>query len=645
VSNRSLIKNALTPPYRLLPLAVFAYAALCFILHPEGALRAGHLGDPDDYMRLNEVINWLQGQGWHDLSHPRLSPGSDTVVHWSRLLDIPLALLMLPFIESMGMQNAAMLASFIVPPLTFGLLLWLAVALARVFVGRERANLAAPLTLFAPLTLMNFAPGRVDHHGYEVLIAGFGLLCLERMAEDERHGGAYAIFAAIAFACGLWIGAEALPWAILFVACLAIMAAWQGGFLLRRAALFGVAFMAATASVLPLAVAPAGYGSLALSWFSLADVIFAALVAGVFIGGWLAGRMTDKRWMRLAFMAALGLLAAALFCAFVPEVGRGPFADYDDFDSTIALANIGEAQPLAHSLRINPYNMLQTKAALLSALQTLLLPVLAMAALVFAAIGATSRRRILLMAHGAFLAVSTALTLFWQMRVGWFMQFFALAPLTFLLVAWWDRIAARYAGRRRFWAEIAAFLALGFAPVVLIPAVVHDAPFLSDVVLFPAARPAPQCPLRAAVGFLAEPWGYGARKRTLLSGSNEGPELLFSTPHDVIAANFNVAGNEDVYNFFGARDDESARAIAKRWNADLVLVCRSFPLAYARIDHAHLGKSAFLSPVADGSLHLVSHPDHPTLIERLARGTPPDWLKPVEIPGDKDYLLYEVVSH
>jgi hypothetical protein len=687
---RSLLKDILTPPHRLLPLAVFTYAMLCFIVHPEGALRTGHLADPDDTMRLNEVINWLQGQGWHDLSHPRLSPGAHTVVHWARLLDVPLALLMLPFIKLMGMQNAALLASLIVPPATFGLLLWLAVALAKIFVGAERANLAAVLVLFAPLVLMNFAPGRVDHHGYEILVAGFGLLCLERMAEGGRTGNLYAVAAAVVFACGLWIGTEALPWVILFIACLAAMAAWSGEALLRRAALFGAAFALSTLAVLPLAVAPADYSSLALSWFSPADVVFASLVAGMFVLVFLIDRICSKRdavplpslrarrraeawaglgegWLsatlekpspipsrkngrgaltarviRILLMIVFGSIAAALFCSIMPDALRGPFADYDNFDSTIALASIGEAQPLLRALRFNPTNHAQIFAALINVIQLLLLPCAALFAVGIAAARAAPRQRGVFLAHGLFLAVAIALALFWQMRIGWFMQFFTLAPLTYLLVMGWKKIANAYRGRIRFWAEIGAFLSLGFIPAVLVPALAHNAPLLSDVVLFPAARAAPVCPLRPAADFLNAPWGYGDRPHTILSGANEGPELLFRTQHNVIAANFNVAGNEDVYNFFGARDDDAAQNILKRWHADLVLVCRSFPLAYARLDHAHLGTTMFLGPAGDGRLHLVSDPDLPTLIERLVRGPVPSWLKPVEIPGDKDYLLFEV---
>jgi hypothetical protein len=492
------------------------------------------------------------------------------------------------------------------------------------------------------MTLMNFVPGRVDHHGLEVLVAGFGLLSLERMVDGDRHANRYAILTSIIFACGLWMGTEALPWVILFVAYLALAAAWKGGDLLRRAVVFGLAFTAATAAVLPLAIAPAEYTSLALSWYSAADVVFAGLAAFMFIGAWLVGRRVENTWGRLAVMAIFGLFAAAAFYVIVPDVINGPFANYDDFDSGTALAIIGEAQPMSHRLQYNPYNHLQVYAAAMSALQNLLFPVCGIIALAFAAYRATPRQRVLFLAHGLFLVVATTLAFLWQQRVGWFMQFFMLAPLLYLLLAWGNKLAACPPGRFRLWARLGTFLVFAFLIVtVLIPSLVGDKPASADTFFFPGARTEVGCPLRTASEFLMRPDGYGRETHTILSGANEGPELLFRTKHNVIAANFNVAGNEDVYNFFGARDDETAQAIMKRWRTDLVLICRNFPPAYARLNHPHIGTTAFLAMTSDGKLNLVSSPDHPTLVERLVRGPVPAWLKPVEIPGDKDYLLFE----
>jgi len=47
----------------------------------------------DDAMRLVEVRDLLAGQNWFDLTQYRLNPPGGVVSHWSRLIDLPLALL------------------------------------------------------------------------------------------------------------------------------------------------------------------------------------------------------------------------------------------------------------------------------------------------------------------------------------------------------------------------------------------------------------------------------------------------------------------------------------------------------------------------------------------------------------------------
>src|SRR5882757_9611547 len=48
----------------------------------------------DDAMRLVEVKDLIAGQGWFDLTQHRLDPPAGTPMHWSRLIDLPLAALM-----------------------------------------------------------------------------------------------------------------------------------------------------------------------------------------------------------------------------------------------------------------------------------------------------------------------------------------------------------------------------------------------------------------------------------------------------------------------------------------------------------------------------------------------------------------------
>ena len=49
------------------------------------------LNDTDDNMRYLQVRDWLAGQGWYDLRQYRLDPPAGFNIHWSRLVDLPIA--------------------------------------------------------------------------------------------------------------------------------------------------------------------------------------------------------------------------------------------------------------------------------------------------------------------------------------------------------------------------------------------------------------------------------------------------------------------------------------------------------------------------------------------------------------------------
>ena len=56
-----------------------------------GAIRGFALGDTDDNMRMMQVRALLAGQGWYDLRQYRLNPPFGADIHWSRLVDLPIA--------------------------------------------------------------------------------------------------------------------------------------------------------------------------------------------------------------------------------------------------------------------------------------------------------------------------------------------------------------------------------------------------------------------------------------------------------------------------------------------------------------------------------------------------------------------------
>src|SRR5262249_45505283 len=156
------------------------------------------------------------------------------------------------------------------PPVLFGILLSILPLLARPLVGKGRANLVSVFALFLLAVTFNFTPGRADHHNYEIMIGAIGLICVPPILFCRR-GCRAAVMAAVAFACGLWISPEILPWIVLFLGALALLGALRGDRALRNAAVFGVAFPAVTALLLPVALKPADYMNRALSWFAGGD--------------------------------------------------------------------------------------------------------------------------------------------------------------------------------------------------------------------------------------------------------------------------------------------------------------------------------------------------------------------------------------
>ena len=73
------------------------------------------LNDTDDNMRYLQVRDWLAGQGWYDLRQYRLDPPAGFNIHWSRLVDLPIAALMLFFRAFLEQGLADRLACAIAP--------------------------------------------------------------------------------------------------------------------------------------------------------------------------------------------------------------------------------------------------------------------------------------------------------------------------------------------------------------------------------------------------------------------------------------------------------------------------------------------------------------------------------------------------
>ncbi|MEO1487879.1 MAG: hypothetical protein AAFR88_00365 [Pseudomonadota bacterium] len=106
-----------------------------------GSITQMRFPDPDDTMRLIQVRDLLGGQGWFDVSQYRAdAPGGGVPMHWSRLVDLPLALIMLVLTPFLGAANAELAALVITPLLVLGVAMLLAARITWRLIGEEETN-------------------------------------------------------------------------------------------------------------------------------------------------------------------------------------------------------------------------------------------------------------------------------------------------------------------------------------------------------------------------------------------------------------------------------------------------------------------------------------------------------------------------
>src|SRR3954466_12516374 len=76
------------------------------------------LGDNDANLRIMQVRALIAGQGWYDLRQYRLNPPMGADIHWSRLVDLPIAgikLALAPLAGGAGAEKAAVAIAPLLP--------------------------------------------------------------------------------------------------------------------------------------------------------------------------------------------------------------------------------------------------------------------------------------------------------------------------------------------------------------------------------------------------------------------------------------------------------------------------------------------------------------------------------------------------
>jgi hypothetical protein len=300
--------------------------------------------DSDDALRMVQVRDLLAGQSWFDLTQYRMTPPHSVAMHWSRLIDAPLAGMILLFRPFSGQPLAEALAVTIWPTLLL-LPTWLALGrIARCLADREAAVIALLLAIGCIYLFGFFRPGEIDHHNAHLALVAVGLALLLKFEQSCRAAAACAVLNAIS----LCIGVESLPYVL--ATGLVVSALWivRGPAVSRSVRAFGFAFAAASFLLLFAVVADRERYSGACDTFS---GIYALLAVsggfGLAVATYvqlLSRTVAARAWSIPVLAAGLSTLVFAL----APQCVRGPYPMLTPELYRIWLLRVEEAQsPLA----------------------------------------------------------------------------------------------------------------------------------------------------------------------------------------------------------------------------------------------------------------------------------------------------------
>lgn len=600
------IAAILSPPFRGWATVIWVYFAACFLLNTDSQIWRSGFVDSDDYLYMTQAIDQLQGQSWYDLVQKRMNPPVGTFIHFSHLLSALYAIPVLIMKPWFGMLNAATVTAAVFPLLFFAVFLRVARSSASKLVDPAWAGLTAFVALFSLSLMLQFTPGRVDHHGLEGLFAilSFGLLA--RMVAAPLALRA-AMGAGIVLALALTIGLEILPVLFVLTVWLGLWAIVKGRAEARAAFVFGLTLCIGSVIFLALTRSPESFFDLSLDSFSLTYVILTACIAASFGVLYLVNCQIPNIPVRFVVNGVFVFLVGAVFFAFFPNFGQGPYGGVNPVVAKLILNRSTEAWPL---MRGGPY------------WRSVALPVLGILACAHMISRQDGMKRWSAGLLMALIIMSFGLAIFYQQRMMVFAEAFAVLALPYAAQKLWNMADGVSDRLMVGCGKVFALAVVGPLPVIIIPLLIGAFPADNNALVFPVQITQKICDHSNLIPVLNE--RYGDRPRLIMNALADSAELLYRTQHAILAAPFhkNTDGNLDAYAFFSSTDPASAELIARRRGVELVVLCRSLDAVYTENS---------------------ANSDVPkTLARQLVDGQIPSWLKPVKVPEPSNVLLFEL---
>jgi len=564
-----------------------------FIYSKWSDIRFFNLGDTDDNTRMMQVRALLHGQGWFDLRQYRLNPPVGANIHWSRLVDLPIAGLILGLRPFLGGAAAERWAVAIAPMLPYLVVMGSMALTVRRLIDLRAYPLVLLALFFAGSTNGMFMPTRIDHHGWQL---AFVALSIAAIADPRRLRGGLTL--GISTALSLAIGLEMLVY--LAIAGVAMVLFWVADREEReRLGAYAIALGGGTAAAFLVFASYANRLPVcdALSPVWLSDALLGgALMLGL---AWISPADWKRR---LALALAAGAALAAFHALTWPHClhrleGVSPEVE------RLWLTYVREARPIyRHGWRI----------------ATLVLALPVTGAVGWGLLMWMRRRDPELLRRVISAAVpglAATLLLFWQTRTGPASQMMATigaaAIIWFLLPLVWN---SKWPAVRVMGASFVFIAGAGAA-----------VPLILNFIPEPKAKPQASATGRAN-RLCNSLWGMRGvalqPKGRVFTFVDTGPRLITVTHHDSITGPYHRNGEQiaDVMKAFRGSADR-AHAIIRKYRSDYLLICPNSSTT-----------TIFMSETPKG------------FYGQLQKGQVPQWLTPVQLPKDSPFRMWRVTG-
>jgi hypothetical protein len=216
--------------WKLVIVGAWLLFAAWFVYNRWTQIQVFGLSDTDDNMRMMQVRALLAGQDWFDLRQYRLNAPFGANMHWSRLVDLPLAVIILVLRPLLGGVDAERIAAAAAPMLPYLVLLFGLALTAWRLIDPRAFILPLGAMILAGLANGMFMPTRIDHHGWQL---AFLSISVAGIADPKRVRGGLTL--GISTALSLAIGLEMIVY--LAIAGAAVALFWLADPVERRRAI------------------------------------------------------------------------------------------------------------------------------------------------------------------------------------------------------------------------------------------------------------------------------------------------------------------------------------------------------------------------------------------------------------------------